>query len=102
MEERMAQQREQMEERLAQQREEHKLDMDEITRRFVAQMTAYNARFQSLEGSIVVSSEPEVTTERTVHDLGSPARPIVRSFTNSTHGNNQVIFLLSFSCYHFV
>jgi chorismate mutase len=50
MEERMAQQREQMEERLAQQREEHKLDMDEITRWFVAQMAAYESRFQSLEG----------------------------------------------------
>jgi hypothetical protein len=46
--------------------------------------------------------EPEVTTERTAHDLGSPARPIVRSSADSTHGNNQVIFLLSFSYYHFV
>ncbi|KAE8124896.1 hypothetical protein FH972_019739 [Carpinus fangiana] len=70
---------------LTQQREEHRLDMDAITRRFAAQMAAYDAHFQSLEGGTVVSSEPEVTTERTVHDLGSPARSIVRSSTDSTH-----------------
>ena len=102
MEERLTQQREQMEERLAQQREDHRLDMDAITRRFTMQMVAYDAHFRSLEGGTVVSSEPEVTMERTVHDLGSPARPIIRSSTDSTHGNNQVIFLLSFSYYHFV
>jgi hypothetical protein len=42
MEERLA---EQMEERLAQQREEHRLDIDAITRRFAAQMAAYDAQF---------------------------------------------------------
>ncbi|KAE8076363.1 hypothetical protein FH972_015019 [Carpinus fangiana] len=85
MEERLAQQREEMEVRFAQQREEHRLDMDAITRRFAAQLAGYDARFRSLEGGTLVSSEPEVTTERTVHDLGSPARPIVRSSTDSTH-----------------
>ena len=45
MEERLTQQREQMEERLAQQKEDHKLDMDAITRRFVAQMATYDAHF---------------------------------------------------------
>jgi hypothetical protein len=98
----MEEQRAQMEDRLARQREEHRLDIDAINRRFIAQMEAYDARFRSLEGGTFVSSEPEVTTERTAHDLGSPARPIVRSSVDSTHGNNQVIFLLSFSYYHFV
>jgi hypothetical protein len=88
----LTQQREQMEERLAQQREEHRLDIDAITRRLAAQMAAYNANFRSLEGGTIVNSEPEVTTERTTHDLGSPALPIVRSSADSTHGNNQVIF----------
>jgi hypothetical protein len=69
----LAQQREQMEERFAQQREEHRLDMDAISRRFVAQMAAYDVRFRLLEGGIVVSSELEVTTKRTVYDLGSLA-----------------------------
>jgi hypothetical protein len=64
--------------------------------RFAAQMVAYEARFRSLEGGTDISFEPEVTTKRTVHDLRSLARPIVRSSINSTHGNNQVIFLLSF------
>ncbi|KAE8056115.1 hypothetical protein FH972_012910 [Carpinus fangiana] len=84
MEERLAQQREQMEKRFAQQREEHRLDVDAITRQFAAQMAAYDTRFRSLEGTVVIL-EPEVTTERTVHDLGSPARPIVKSSTDSTH-----------------
>ena len=109
MEERLTQQREQlqsrltdqMEERLARQKEEHRLDIDAITKRFVEQMAAYDARFRSLEGGVVVTSEPEVTMERAVHDLGSPARPIVGSSADSTHGNNQVIFLLSFSYYHY-
>ena len=96
MDERLAQQKEQMEERFDQQRQEHKLDMDAMAKRFAVQMAAYEARFRSLEGGTVVSSEPEVTTERTVHDLGSPARPIVRSSIDSTHGNKQVIVLLSF------
>ena len=95
-------QRAQMEERLARQREEHRLDIDAINRRFIAQIEAYDARFRSLEGGIFVNFKLEVTTERTAHDLGSPARPIVRSSADSTHGNNQVIFLLSFSYYHFV
>ena len=73
MEERLTQQKEQMEERLAQQREDHKLDMDAITRWFAVQMVAYDACFRSLEGGTIVSSESEVTMERTVHDLGSPA-----------------------------
>jgi hypothetical protein len=55
-----------------------------ITERFATQMAAYEARIHSHEGSTVVSSEPEVTTKRVVHDLGSPARHIVRSSTNST------------------
>ena len=66
-----------MEERLARQKEEHRLDIDAITKRFVEQMVAYNAHFRSLEGGVVVTSEPEVTMERAVHELGSPARPIV-------------------------
>ena len=57
-------------------------------------MAAYDARFRSLEGGTVVSSEPKVTMERTAHDLGSSARPIVRSSTDSTHGNNEVIFFI--------
>jgi hypothetical protein len=84
MEEHLAQQREEMEERLAQQREEHRLDMDAIIRRFAAQMVTYDACFRSLEGAIVVSSEPEVTTKRDVHNLGSPTCPIIRSFADST------------------
>jgi hypothetical protein len=44
MEKRLSWQREEMEKRFAQQREEHKLDMDAITRRFAAQMAAYDAR----------------------------------------------------------
>jgi hypothetical protein len=102
MEERLTQQREQMEERLAeqmekrlaQQREEHKLDIDAITRRFAVQMVAYDARIRSLEGGTVVSSELKVTTERTGHNLRSLTRPIVRSFEDSTHGNNQVFFFI--------
>jgi hypothetical protein len=56
MEEHLAQQREQMEERFTQQREEHMLDMDTISRRFAAQMAAYDVCFRSLEGGTVVSS----------------------------------------------
>jgi hypothetical protein len=88
-----------MEERFAQQREEHMLDMDA---RFAVQIVTYDARFQSLEGGTIISSELEVTTERTVHDLGSPAQPIIRSSIDNTHGTNQVIFLLSFPYYHLV
>ena len=76
--------------------------MDAMAMRFAAQMAAYDARFRSLEGGTVVSSKLEVTTKRTVHDIGSPARPIVRSSIDSTHSNNQVIFLLSFPYYHLV
>jgi hypothetical protein len=94
MEERLA---EQMEERLAQQREEHRLDIDAIIKQFAAQMAAYDARFRSLKGGTIVSSEPEVTTEKTAYDLGSPARPIVRSSADSAHGNNQVIFFIIIS-----
>jgi hypothetical protein len=65
-----------------------------ITERFAAQMAAYMARFHSLEGSKVVSSESKVTTERVVHDLGSSAYNIVRSSADSTQGNNQVIFFI--------
>jgi hypothetical protein len=67
-----------------------------LTEQFAAQMAAYEARCRSLEGSTVVSSEPEVTTERAVHDLGSPAHRIVRSSADSIQGNYQVI-LLSFN-----
>ena len=95
MEERLAQQKEEMEEHFAQQRDEHRLDMEAITKQFAAQMVAYDTRFWSLKGTTVINLEPEVTTERGVHDLGSPARPIVRSSVDSTQGNNQVIFLLS-------
>jgi hypothetical protein len=49
-----------------------------ITERFAAQMAAYETHFRSLEGSIVVNSEPKVTTERAVDDLGSLARHIIR------------------------
>jgi hypothetical protein len=101
MEERLAQQREEMEECLAQEGVEHRLQMDAmsaaITKQFTAQMVAYKARFCSLKESTVVSSKPEVTTERAVHDLGSFARHIVRSSTDSIQGNNQIIFLLSFN-----
>jgi hypothetical protein len=41
--------------------------------RFAAQMAAYEAHFQSLEGGTDISFEPEVTTKRTVHDLRSLA-----------------------------
>ena len=75
-----------MEERLAQQRVEHKQKMNLmsalITERFAAQMAAYKAHFCLLEGSTIVSSEPEVTT----------ACHIDRSSVDSTQGNNQVIF----------
>jgi hypothetical protein len=81
-----------MEKRLAQQRVEHRQQMDAmsaaITEQFAAQMAAHEARFHSLEGSTVVISEPEVTTEKAVHNLGSSARHIVRLSTNSTQGNN--------------
>jgi hypothetical protein len=96
MEERLAQQREEMRDEHKQQREEimeeHKQLMEAmnavITERFAAQMVAYEARFRSLEGSTLVSLEPEVTTERVVQDLGSPACRIVKSSANSTQGNN--------------
>jgi hypothetical protein len=60
-------------------------------------METYKAGFCWLKGSTVVSSEPEVTNERDVHDLGSLARHIVRSSADSTQGNNQIIFLLLFN-----
>ena len=96
MNERLAQQKEEMEERFAQQRDKHRLDVKAITKRFAAQMAAYDARLRSLEGATVISSEQEVTTERGVHDLGSPARPIVRSFADTIQGNNQAIFYYQF------
>jgi hypothetical protein len=93
MGERLAQQREEMEGRVAQQMGAMSAV---LTERFAAHMAAYEARFRSLEGSTVVSSDPEVTTKGVVHDLGSLARRIIRSSANSTQGNNQVI-LLSFN-----
>jgi hypothetical protein len=93
MEERLAQQREEMERRFAQQMDAMSAA---LTKWFAAQMVAYEARFHSIEGSTVVSSEPEVTTERAVHDLGSPACRIIKSSADSIQGNNQVI-LLSFN-----
>ena len=114
MDERLAQQKEEMEEHFAQQRDEHRLDMETITRqftaqrdkhrldieaitrRFAAQMVAYDARFQLLEGATIISSEQVVTTERGVHDLGSSARPIVKSSADITQGNNQAIFYYQF------
>ncbi|KAD8146588.1 hypothetical protein FH972_017769 [Carpinus fangiana] len=41
-----------------------------------AQATASEERFRSLEGYRVVTSEPEVTIERVLQDVGSPT-PII-------------------------
>ena len=66
---------------------------DAITVRVASQMAAYEARTHLLmEGSRQVGSEPEVTNERILHDLGSPAHVIVKSSVDSTQGNN-ILFL---------
>jgi hypothetical protein len=57
-------------------------------------MTTYEARFHTLEGSRVVTSEPEVTNKRVLHDLGSPGCLIVRSSIDSTQGNNILFFII--------
>ncbi|KAE7998066.1 hypothetical protein FH972_002644 [Carpinus fangiana] len=75
-----------MEDRLAQQMDAMSAALIE---QFAAQMVAYEARFCLLEGSTVVSSEPEVTTERAVRDLGSPACHIVGSSADSTQDDDQ-------------
>jgi hypothetical protein len=56
-------------------------------------MAAYEARIRKLEESKHIGSEPEVTNERALHDLVSPACVIGRSSINSTQGNN-ILFLL--------
>jgi hypothetical protein len=59
-----------------------------MARHLDAQAAHYEEHFCSLEGYRVVTSEPEVTTERTLQDIGSPARIILRSSTDTTQGNN--------------
>ena len=66
--------------------------MDQFATQMAAQMVGYKAYFRSLEGSTLVSSKLKVTPKRVVHNLESPTRHIIRSFADSTQGNNQVIF----------
>jgi ABC-type transporter Mla subunit MlaD len=80
--------------------QQHKQQMDALTAaitvQFTQQMVAqladqaalYEERFRSLEGYRVVTSEPEVTTERALQDVGSPAHIIPRSSADRTQGNN--------------
>ena len=92
------QHKQKIDELLAKQREEHKQQMDAmtaaITTQFATQMAAYEARFRTLEGSKVVTSKPEVTNERALHDLGSPTHLIIRSFVDSTQDNNILFFII--------
>jgi hypothetical protein len=60
-----------------------------------AQVAHYEERFHSLEEYRVVSSELEVTIERALQDVGSPARIILRSSADSTHGINILLFIIS-------
>ncbi|KAE8009251.1 hypothetical protein FH972_005700 [Carpinus fangiana] len=57
-------------------------------------MTAYEACFHTLEGSRMVTSEPEVTNERALHDLGPYAHLIVRSSVDSTQCNNTLFVII--------
>ena len=70
--------------------------MDAMTVTIIAQvagqMVTYEAQIHTLEGSKHVGSEPKVTNERALHDVQSPTRIIVRSFIDSTQGNN-ILFL---------
>jgi hypothetical protein len=69
-----------------------------ITAQFSAQMAAqaatYEERFLTLEGYRVVTFEPEVTTERALQDVGSPACIILRSSADSMQGNNILFFII--------
>jgi GTPase Era involved in 16S rRNA processing len=99
--------KQEIEELLAKQKEEHKQQIDAlttaITEQFTQRMAAhladhvalYEEQFRSLEGYRVVISEPEVTTERALQNIGSPARIIPLSSANSTQGNNILHFIIN-------
>jgi hypothetical protein len=59
-----------------------------------AQAAHYEECFCSLEGYQVITSEPEVTTEMSLQDVGSLARIILRSSANNTQGNNILPFII--------
>jgi hypothetical protein len=87
--------------------QQHKQQMDaftaaiteQFTQRMAAQLadqaTLYEDQFRSLEGYRVVISESEVTTERVVQDVKSPARIILRSSADRTQGNNILPFSIN-------
>jgi predicted ribosome quality control (RQC) complex YloA/Tae2 family protein len=99
--------KQEIEELLAKQREEHKQQIESLTaaiieqftQRMVAQMAnqeaLYEEWFRSFEGYQVVISEPEVTTERALQDVGSPAHIVPRASVDSTQGNNILHFIIS-------
>jgi hypothetical protein len=99
--------KQEIEELMVKQREEHKQEMksltavitEQFTQRMAAQLAdqtaLYEKRFHLLEGYRVVISKPEVTTERALQDIGSPARIIPRSSADSTQGNNILHSIIS-------
>jgi ABC-type transporter MlaC component len=99
--------KQEIEELMAKQKEEHKQEMESLmaviteqfTRRMDVQLAAqavlYEERFRSLEGYRVVIFEPEMTTERALQDVQSPARTIPRSSADSTQGNNILHSIIS-------
>jgi GTPase Era involved in 16S rRNA processing len=103
--------KQEIEELLAKQKEEinqenkHQLDAmtavltEQFSQRMAAQLDAqavhYEECFRSLKGYRVVTSELEVTTERALHNVGSPARIILRSSADRTQGNNILLFIIS-------
>jgi hypothetical protein len=60
-----------------------------------AQVAHYEERFHLLEEYRVVTFELEVTIERALQDVRSPARIIFRSSADSTHGINILPFIIS-------
>jgi hypothetical protein len=99
--------KQEIEELMAKQREEHKQQMESLTATITEQFTQhmatqlwdqaalYEERFRSLEGYRVVTSAPESTTEKALHDIGSPARIILRASVDSMQGNNILHFIIS-------
>jgi hypothetical protein len=85
-------------------REEHKQQMDamivvitaQFTTQMAAQTAAYADHFHMLEGYRVVTSEPKVTIEKALQDVGSPTRIIIRSSVG-LHKVTTYYFLLSFN-----
>jgi hypothetical protein len=64
----------------------------QVIEQMATRMEALEAKICVLEDSRHVSSEPEVTSVRALHDFGSPTRVIIRSSVDSRVGNT--IFFL--------